>query len=101
MNSKGYILTITTIYYVVIFILFLSLTTMIIYKSSFSDNQKMQSSLLYSKFISSESNIPAPVAATHYWCSEYFYYFPDTANAGYNNIIKKTYCEGYNGKRFV
>lgn len=99
MNNKGYILTISTIFYVVIFILFLSLTTFIVYKSVNTDNQKIQSSYLYTKFNNGDAVVP--ITTTYHWCTEFFYYDANGVNIEYNDVTLKTYCEGYNAKRFI
>jgi hypothetical protein len=98
-TDKGYILTITTLHYVMIFILFLTLTTFVVYRSINTDKQIVQNSFYYNQFNSGESNLPS--ADEYQWCNTFFYYdFTDSDN-GYNNLETKIYCEGYSGKRFI
>jgi len=99
MNNKGFIITITTLYFVVVFLIFLGLATFVVYKSVYTDKQVFQESLVYSNFNNSDPDVV--LSTGYFWCSEFFYYDADTSDSGYNNLTNKTYCEGYNGKRFV
>jgi hypothetical protein len=99
MNNKGYIITITTLYFVVIFLIFLGLVTFVVYKSVYTDKQVFQESLVYSSFNSSDSDVI--IASDYFWCSRFFYYDANTSNSGYNFLDSKIYCEDYNGKRFI
>jgi hypothetical protein len=99
MNKKGFIITMTTLYYVIIFIIFLSLTTVVVYKSISTDKQMFQSSILYSKFNSGTADDISAVGST--WCTRFFYYDSNKLIDNYNNLDYKIYCEEYHGKRFV
>ena len=99
MNNKGFIITITTLYFVVIFLIFLGLVTFVVYKSVYTDKQIFQESLVYSSFNSADTDVI--IASSYFWCSRFFYYDADTSNPGYNSLDSKTYCEDYNGKRFI
>jgi len=99
MKERGFILTISTFMYVAIFILFLSLTAYMVFKPTVVDSQIIKPYLDYYKFNTgdaSETNVDQ-----YYWCSKFFYYDASNASSGYNGITEKTYCEGYNAKRFV
>jgi hypothetical protein len=96
---KGYIFTILTLYFVIIFILFLGFTTYFVYKSSNTDKQLVQNNLNYNKFNISQDNISLTDAFK--WCSKFFYYDANDSTNGYNNLEYKEYCEGYNAKRFI
>ncbi len=98
-QNKGYILTITTLHYVMIFILFLTLTTFVVYRSVNTDKQVILNSLNYNEFNSGEGEVTS--LAEYYWCTEYFYYDFTSSYSGYNDLETKVYCEGFDGKRFV
>ncbi|MCK9544858.1 MAG: hypothetical protein M0R03_22825 [Novosphingobium sp.] len=98
-TDKGYILTITTIHYVMIFILFLTLTTFVVYRSINTDKQIVQNSFYYNQFNSGESDLAS--SDEYKWCNDFFYYDFTSSDSGYNNLENKTYCEGYSGKRFI
>lgn len=99
MNRRGFILTISTFMYVAIFILFLSLTSFVIYKSTMTDKQVFQPYLDFVKFNTGQTN--NDLSGQFYWCSKFFYYDALNPADGYNYIVEKRYCEGYNAKRFV
>lgn len=97
--NRGYVFTILTLYFAIIFVLFLGFTTFFIYKSTNSDSSLFSSFLSFNKFNLSSGNITS--ADNFYWCSTFFYYDAEKNTVGYNNIDTKTYCEGYNAKRFI
>lgn len=96
---KGYLISITTFYFVAIFILFLGLTLLLVNASNYRDSQDTKKTIDYSRFISGESS--DEIAPTQKWCQRYYYYDGSKNQAGYNGFESKKYCEDYYGKRFV
>lgn len=97
--KKGYIFTILTLYFVIIFILFLGFTTYFFYKSSNTDRLLFQSNLNFNNFNTGKEDVSVPTDFK--WCSMFFYYDANDSSNGYNNLVYKEYCEGYDAKRFI
>ncbi len=97
--NKGFIISITTLYYVVLFLSFLAVVIFVYNKPVQTDYQEIQNINSIDDFISyqeSDSDFE-----TDQWCSRHIYYDPNNTNTGYNDLEYKTYCVSYDGKRFV
>lgn len=96
---KGYLISVTTLYFVAIIILFLGLTLLLVNASNYKDSQDTKKTIEYSKFVSGEASVD--IESTNKWCQRYYYYEGSKNIAGYNGLEIKKYCEDYYGKRFV
>jgi hypothetical protein len=97
--NKGFVISITTFFYVVLFLAFLSIMIVTFSISFFDDKQIQQQALDSIKFVSSQDSITN--LSNDQWCTRYFYYDANNNISGYNDVSFKKYCEGYNGKRFI
>lgn len=95
MKSKGFIISVTALYFVILFLLFLSFISSPEVKKIDTDKQIIQTYQNYVNFNKGDANISIPGDVSK-WCSTYFVY--DYLN---NEMIYKHYCEGYENKRFI
>lgn len=92
MKTKGFVITITALYFVMLFLLFLSFIVTTQEKNINTDVQKLQNYQNYVYFNQGLNDIEVDFLKDH-WCSVYYYY---------NNEIKeRKYCEEYDKKRFI
>jgi len=100
MNKHGFLFTITTLYYAIIFLIFLSLIVFISSKPIYFGEDKTLSQRNNSLFIQGDASVSQ--TTDYYWCS--YHVGAYDANLDLRNqtpIDFKKYCEGYNGKRIV
>lgn len=98
-KNKGFILSLTSLYYVVIFIIFVFVLGLSVYVSFASDSQENLEIINQSEFI---TNVDGTLISTgEFWCQEYIYYSTERSNTNYNNLDDKKYCGGYDSKRFI
>jgi len=97
---KGYLLFVTTLYFVALFILFLGFSLLLVSNINYSDNQNTGDTNSNPKFVTGVPNFNIPFD-DYKWCQSYFFYDGNKYMPGYNGLEKKIYCEDYNGKRFV
>lgn len=94
--KKGFIFSMTAIFFVLLVIIFLSLYVNIYRKPIYKENIVSYENNIY-KFLTGESSI---AATPNSWCSVHIIYDLDTTLTQ-SNIIKKEYCKDYGSKRFV
>jgi len=99
-KEKGFLLTITTLYYVAIFIIFLSLIVFMSIRTTGLSAEKTQNQRNNNLFI--QGNASVPQSTTYYWCSYHVgNYDANTTLGTQSSINYKRYCEGYDGKRII
>ena len=98
--NKGFILTISALYYVALFILFLSLLVFMSFRITHFGSVPLENQNNDYRFITGEPSIPIP--SSEYWCSNYI------ANYDANQDLEsqtpmnyKNYCVKYDGKRII
>lgn len=99
--KKGFVISITTLYFVMLFIVFLSIVIFKIQNPVYNDAQTIQSINQNPNFVSNTSNIIISPNTNETWCSDYYFYNANENKSGYNTFNKKKYCVSYDGKRFV
>ncbi len=95
--KKGFIFSMTAIFFIAMVILFFSLYISVYRKSTYSERLNLYEKNNY-KFLAGNSTDSE--TSTH-WCSVHLVYDPDQDNQNPNQIIKKQYCETYGEKRFI
>jgi len=98
--KKGFILTITTLYYVALFILFLSLIVFLSFKTAHFSSVNIENQVNNSKFVNGDASIN-PITS-EYWCPNYMSNYDANIDLESQTPINyKKYCVIYNGKRIV
>ncbi len=97
--KKGFIFSMTAIFFIGLVILFFSLYISIYQKSSYRERinvveQKMSEFLRNSQGDDGESYDTK-------WCGVYYVYDPNIGLAEQSQLQKKKYCEDYETKRFI
>lgn len=101
MSDRGYFLTITVLFYVVLFVIFLGVTTFVVYKTNFFDKQSSANLFKFKDFVSAKESVLQDQDSLNFWCTTFFFYDFLDLNPSYNGIYKKTYCEDYAQKRII
>ena len=99
--KKGFVISITTLYFVILFLVFLSLIIFTTSKTIYTDAQVVQSINKNSDFVHNDSNVLISPDTNETWCSDYYFYYANENKSGYNTFNVKIYCVSYDGKRFV
>ena len=99
--KKGFVISLTTFYFVVLFLVFLSIVIFTIHKPIYVDSQNNQTTTLYTKFVSNDPSVIISPSNNDVWCSEFYFFDAKQKSNGFNPLIVKKYCVSYNGKRFV
>jgi len=98
--NKGFILTISAMYYAALFILFLSLLAFLSFRTAYVGSENIETQLNNYKFIKGDSSNIIP--NTEYWCSNYMSNYDANIDlASQTSIVYKNYCVIYNGKRII
>ncbi len=98
--KKGFILTISALYYVALFILFLSLLVFMSFRTTHFGSETIESQVNNYKFINGDASTN-PIT-TEYWCSNYMSNYDANVDLGSQTPINyKKYCVIYNGKRII
>ena len=97
--NKGFILTITTLYYVALFIFFLSLVVYVSFRTANFGSESIINIKHNYKFVQGDTSLIAPY--DEYWCSNYSPYDANLDLGTQTQIVYKKYCEDYNGKRVI
>lgn len=102
MNNRGFVITITTLFFVMLFMLFLSFTTSVTQKPIHTDAQMFDYYNKYVKFNSGDDNDTSVNPSKDHWCLKFFYYDSNGITDDFGEGIKyKKYCESYDKKRFI
>ena len=99
--KKGFIISLTTLYFVVLFLVFLSIVIFAIQKPVYNDAQTIQSINQNTNFVHNDSDILISTDTNETWCSDYYFYDASENKSGFNTFNVKKYCVSYDGKRFV
>ena len=100
MRSRGFIITVTALYFVILFLLFLSFISSPEVKKINTDKQMIQTYQNYVNFNKGDTNIS--ILGDSKWCSNFFIYEPyDYEINSDRGIIYIHYCEDYENKRFI
>ncbi len=95
--KKGFIFSLSTLYYVLLFLVFLSVFMVAYFNFSYKDKAEY---LIYLKRYSSfaDSGIGIPTS-NYYWCAVYYFY-DSNQNLNYQTTPQqKRFCEGYDKER--
>lgn len=98
--KKGFILTISTLYYVALFILFLSLVVVMSNRTLYVGSESTQSQRNNAGYVQGDATtLPA---SSEYWCSNHMGAYDANLNLNTQSpLTYKKYCEDYNGKRII
>lgn len=103
MNSKAFIFSVTALYFVMLFVLFMGLISYThhrqVYKQTISVVDKMST-----KYISGDANINSD--NSNKWCVKRIVYDANKQSADHSPEIQspreiKIYCEDYGAQRFI
>jgi len=98
--NKGFILTISALYYAALFILFLSLVIVMPARTTNFGSETTANQTNNASFI--QGNASVGVTSTDYWCSIHISNYDANLNLGSQSpITYKNYCENYDGKRII
>jgi len=98
--KKGFLLSITTLYYVVLFIIFLSFIVLISNKFIFVGEARTQIQRNNNLFIQGQDSVLQ--TTDFYWCSNHLSAYDANIDLGNQSPLEyKIYCEGYDGKRII
>lgn len=96
--KKGFIFSMTAIFFVALILVFFSLYTFVYSKSNYREKiVNYEKNTI--KFLTGQSSQTSPSETK--WCTMHLVYDPDMDNENINIITKKEYCEGYGTKRFI
>ena len=100
MNKRGFIVTITTFYYVAIFIAFLGLLSLSLNYSFYSNIQDSLSTRTMSRLVTGIDSDIVPLE--DHWCAVHVLNYDANENLStQSDITYKIYCEDYNAERIV
>jgi hypothetical protein len=94
--KKGFIFSLSAFYYVLLFLIFLSVFMVAYFNFSYKDKVNDFTFIKKVDFFT-ESNIPRSTPV--YWCSVYYKYDPDDSLKEQTTPEKREYCEGYDKER--
>jgi len=98
--NKGFILTISALYYVALFILFLSLLVFMSFRITHFGSVPLENQFNNYRFITGEDSIPIP--SPEYWCSSYIANYDANIDLeSQTPMAYKNYCVIYDGKRII
>jgi len=95
--KRGFIFSITAIFFVALVLVFFSLY-IFVYQKPTHRERILSYEINNYKFISGQQSNEV---TEQKWCSVHLIYDPDQDSAIQSTIIKKEYCEKYGSKRFV
>ncbi|HRT03446.1 MAG TPA: hypothetical protein P5513_05860 [Candidatus Diapherotrites archaeon] len=98
-NKKGFVISITTLLYVALFLSFLLIIINLTQKPIFiPDQHSLETQTMY-KYIEGDNN---QTGSGEYWCVLHVSAYDANENLNTQSQINlKTYCEDYNGKRII
>ncbi len=96
--KKGFIFSMTAIFFVALVIMFFSLYLFVYNKPAYTEKINNYGQNII-KFINGQSNETS--SSETKWCTVHLVYDPDQDSASQSTIEKKEYCEGYGTKRFI
>lgn len=97
MKSKAFFFSITALYFVVIFLLFLGLFLFTYHKSMYKQDISLDNKTNW-KYYSNQSSDTIPTSG---WCSFHLVYDPDQDNQDQSSINIQRYCENYGQQRII
>jgi len=98
--NKGFILTISALYYVALFILFISLLVFMSFRITNFGSVPLENQFNNYRFITGENSIFIP--SMEYWCSSYIANYDANVDLeSQTPMAYKNYCVGYDGKRII
>jgi hypothetical protein len=95
--KKGFIFSLSTFYYVLLFLVFLSLFMVAYFNFSFRDKIN---DFNYSKKVNFFTNTILGTPQNNYWCGVYYKYDPNQDLRDQTIPEKIEYCEVYDKERF-
>jgi len=97
--KKGFIFSITALYFVVIFLLFLGLFVLVTQKSIYKQDISLMDKTNW-RYLSGNASDIQPTTE-NYVCVEHLVYDADQDSSNQSAIIRKKYCENYGIQRFI
>lgn len=97
--KKGFIFSITALYFVMLFLLFLGLFVLVVQKPIYRTDISVYDKTNW-KVLSGLTSETVP-ATSNYVCINYLVYDPDTDLTVQSTIEAKKYCENYGIQRFI
>lgn len=94
---KGFIFSITALFFVALIIVFFSLYLSSYKKAIFPEKNTAYENNTVKFF----TNANQPPSGNQKWCSVYYIYNPNEQSNTQSTITKKIYCEDYGTKRFI
>ncbi|MFA5746125.1 MAG: hypothetical protein WCX82_03095 [archaeon] len=98
--KKGFIFSITALYFVMLFLLFLSLFLLVVQKPIYRTDISVYDKTNW-KVLSGLPSETEPSTSSNYVCVDYLVYDPDMDSNLQSTIEVKKYCENYGIQRFV
>lgn len=97
--KKGFIFSMSAIFFVALVILFFSLYAYVYQKTSYRERININEQNMF-KFLKNQSSSDSSGYQTK-WCSVHLVYDPNSELNVPSTLVRKEYCENYETKRFI
>jgi len=97
--KKGFIFSMSAIFFVALVILFFSLYAYVYQKTSYRERINVNEQNMF-KFLDNQSSDLGASYQTK-WCSVHLVYDPNSGLGTPSILVRKEYCENYETKRFI
>jgi len=98
MKSKAFIFSVTALYFVMLFVLFMGLITYTYHNAVYKQTTSLTDKTASTYIIGTDSTFPTP---TNGWCVRRIVYDANTQSSTQSPREIKTYCEDYGTQRFI
>lgn len=98
MKSKAFIFSVTALYFVMLFVLFMGLITYTYHNAVYKQTTSVVDKTASTYIIGTDSTFPTP---TNGWCVRRIVYDANTQSSTQSPREIKTYCEDYGTQRFI